>query len=158
MKQSRSEYSRKAREQKKLSSYPLVYKIVCNTTGIIYIGSTTQKLYDRKGKHMWDYRNRNGKTTAYKVMENNDWDIYEVEKVDDKSQLKLREQYWIDNTNCVNQCNPTRKLSNAEIHKRYWYNHHDENLDKQRKKRQYQKTWGDTHNNLLLITPSLFEV
>ena len=89
MKQSRSEYSRKAREQKKLSSYPLVYKIVCNTTGIIYIGSTTQKLYDRKGKHMWDYRNRNGKTTAYKVMENNDWDIYEVEKVDDKSQLKL---------------------------------------------------------------------
>ena len=165
MRKSRSEYSKKARENKKLSSYPLIYKLQCKTTGLNYIGSTTQKLYDRKGKHMWDYRNKKGKITAHKVMENENWDIYELEKVDDKSQLKIREQYWIDNTECVNKCNTTRKITQQEADKRYWYNHHEKNLEKQNKKRAYQKTWGeridklhrDTPNNLLLIDVKLFE-
>jgi len=162
MRKSRSEYSKKARENKKLSSYPLIYKIECKTTGLIYIGSTTQKLYDRKGKHMYDYRNRKGTITAHKIMENDNWDIYEIEKVDDKSQLKIREQYWIDNIECVNKYNTTVKISQKESDKRYWYNHHEKNLEKQNKKRAYQRTWGESIdnrrncNNLLLINPDLF--
>tara|TARA_R110000796_G_scaffold25374_1_gene71580 strand:- start:6900 stop:7391 length:492 start_codon:yes stop_codon:yes gene_type:complete len=162
MRKSRKEYSKTCRENKKLSSYPLIYKIECKTTGLIYIGSTTQKLYDRKGKHMYDYRNRKGKISAHKVMDNNNWDIYEIEKVEDKSQLKIREQYWIDNTVCVNKYNTTRKVSGPESHKRYWYNHHENNLEKQKKKRAYQRTWGQPFHhrrycdNLLLIDPYLF--
>jgi len=158
------QYSKKWKENKKLSSYPLIYKIECKTTGLIYIGSTTCKIYDRKGKHMWDYRNIKGKTTAHKVMENDNWDIYELEKVDDKSQLKIREQYWIDHTECVNKCNTTRKVSQQEADKRYWYNHHEKNLQRQKFKREWQKTWGDCMtnyrsdciNNLLLIDPNVF--
>ena len=139
-----NQYSKKSKENKKLSSYPLIYKIECKTTGLIYIGSTTQKLYDRKGKHMYDYRNRKGKISAHKVMDNNNWDIYEIEKVEDKSQLKIREQYWIDNTVCVNKYNTTRKVSGPESHKRYWYNHHENNLEKQKKK-EHIKGLGDNH-------------
>ena len=156
------QYSKNHKIQKKLSCYPLIYKLQCKTTGLIYIGSTTQKIYDRKGKHMWDYRNRND-ITARKVIENDNWDIYEIEKVDDKSQLKIREQYWIDNTECVNKCNATRKVSQQESDRKCWYKHREKNLQKQKFKREWQKTWGDCMtsrsnyiNNLLLIDPNVF--
>jgi len=165
MVKSRSEYSRRAREQKKLTSYPLIYKLECHTTGLIYIGKTTQKIYDRKGHHMYDYRNSKGTITAHKVMENDNWDIYEIERVDDKSKLSEREQYWIDNTECVNKCNSIQKVSGKEANRRYHERHRDIVNEGQRKKREYQNSWGepinklyrDTPNNLLLISLDLFE-
>ena len=156
---SRSETSRRCREQKKLTSYPLIYKLECHTTGLIYIGKTTQKIYDRKGKHMWDYRNRKGVVTAHKVIENDNWDIYEIERVDDKSKLNQREQHWIDNTECVNKCNAIQKVSQKEADIRYWNKHNDRLLLKQRNKRHYRASWGGDErrqNNLLLISHDLF--
>ncbi len=153
------EYSRISKEQKKLTSYPLIYKLECHITGLIYIGKTTQKIYDRKGKHMWDYRNRKDVVTAHKVMENDNWDIYEIERVDDKSKLSEREQYWIDNTECVNKLNAIQKISEKEARRRYWNNHNDRLLLIQRNKRHYRASWGGDErrqNNLLLISPDLF--
>ncbi len=155
------EYHIKARKQKKLTSYPLIYKLECHSTGLIYVGQTIKKIYDRKGQHMWDYRNKKGITTAHQVMENNNWDIYELEKVDDKSKLYEREQYWIDNLECVNKCNAIKHQTQSETKKKYWNKHNDRLNFEQNNLRSYHKFCGDSwktkfSNNILWISPDLF--
>jgi hypothetical protein len=60
-----------------------IYKIVCNITGLIYIGSTSQTLNQRLQDHRRSYnRYLNKKTTfisSFKIIENNNYDIILVE-------------------------------------------------------------------------------
>jgi hypothetical protein len=88
-----------------------IYKIVCNVTGLCYIGSTTLKLSQRLSKHKNNYkRYKNGKchnVTSFKVLENDDYDIILLEKVQNctsKEELYARERYYIENNDCVNRC------------------------------------------------------
>jgi hypothetical protein len=91
-----------------------IYRLVCNVTGLVYIGSTTQPLYKRKYGHTKDYeRWKEGKTnyvTSFKIIENGDYDIFLIEDCpcDTREQLMRRERYWIEQTECVNRCIPTR--------------------------------------------------
>jgi hypothetical protein len=92
-----------------------IYKIVCNTTGLTYYGSTTQQtLSMRLTKHRNNYKNfLNGKynyVTSYKIIENNNYDIFLVESVqcDTKDQLHARERFWIESNQCVNKNIPAR--------------------------------------------------
>ena len=57
-----------------------IYKIVCNKTGLVYVGATCKLLLcQRLTKHVSDYkRYLNGKTnfiTSFKILENGDYDI-----------------------------------------------------------------------------------
>ena len=94
-----------------------IYKIVCNKTGLCYVGSTKLKyLSDRLAKHTYRFRKfKEGEIksnlTSFKVLENNDYDIMLVEKVPftEIEELYKREKYHIINTpNCVNKTIPTR--------------------------------------------------
>ncbi len=92
-----------------------IYKIVCNITGLIYVGSTTEKhLSHRLGKHKAYYKNwLDGKctmTTSYKILENNDYNIILLELVpcNSKDELQKRERYYIETLNCVNKYIPGR--------------------------------------------------
>jgi len=93
-----------------------IYKMICNNTGLCYIGSTTQKLCKRKAVHKSSYKRfMNGKgryITSYKVMENNDYEIVLVQEYpcDNKEQLHRMERFYIENTACVNKCIPTRTV------------------------------------------------
>ena len=92
-----------------------VYKIVCDTTGLIYVGSTTKKyLSQRLDGHRSKYKgwkNGNNKyTTSFKVLENDNYTIVLLELVNCNSndELKARERFYIQSLVCVNKVIPTR--------------------------------------------------
>ena len=91
-----------------------VYKIVCNITGDVYYGSTTQALSKRLGKHVSNYKSwvksTTGKTTSFQIIARGDYDICLVETVvcKSKEQLHQRERFWIEGNDCVNKFIPGR--------------------------------------------------
>ena len=71
-----------SRIKKGMVNYELakIYKIVCNKTGMVYIGSTCQRLLSQRlSGHVRGYRQwKNGKiyyTTSYRIIENDDYFI-----------------------------------------------------------------------------------
>ncbi len=84
-----------------------IYKIVCRKTGLVYIGSTTNKyLCNRLGQHNHRFKNKHlNQYTSSKVLEGGDYYIELIELVtyDNKDELTKRERYWIENTECVNK-------------------------------------------------------
>ena len=94
-----------------------IYKIECNVTWKIYIGSTCQPLLSsRLTGHVRDYkRHLNGKfhnITSFKVLENDDYFIMLLESVNCNSndELKARERFHIESIDCVNKCIPGRTV------------------------------------------------
>ena len=74
-----------------------IYEIICWTTGLRYIGQTTQSLKNRLKKHKYDA------CSSQYVLEHGNYEIYQLEKVVDKKLLKERELYYIQHTDCVNK-------------------------------------------------------
>ena len=102
-----------------------VYKIVDNTNGKIYIGSTCSLyLSIRLAGHNNNYKRYlnglQGNMTSSELIKNGDYDIVLIEecKCDNKMQLYARERHYIDLLECVNKQKPnqTQKEYN-EIHK-----------------------------------------
>ena len=110
-----------------------IYKIVCNITGLIYIGSTSQTLTRRIQDHKKNYKyylnEKYHYVSSFKVLENNNYDIILLEdySCERKEQLHARERYWIENTECVNKVIPTR------TQKEYWEDN-KQKIAQQRKK------------------------
>ena len=87
-----------------------IYKIVCNKTGLVYIGSTCKKLCQRLSAHRTSYKRfLNGKSTkkilSFKVLENNDYDIVLIElcPCNTKEELHKKERNYIETLECVNK-------------------------------------------------------
>jgi hypothetical protein len=87
-----------------------IYKIVCNITGLIYVGSTCKKLCQRIAQHRASYKQYlEGKfcyITSFKILEKGDYDIILIEEVkncENKEQLRARERYYIESLDCVNK-------------------------------------------------------
>ena len=124
-----------------------IYIIVCNITGLIYIGSTSQTLTQRLQDHKMKYKKYFNKKPTYissfKILENNNYNIILIEDCpcERKEQLLARERYWIENTECVNKVIPTRtdkeyREDNKEKMKKYleeYYENNKEKLKEQRK-------------------------
>jgi len=92
-----------------------IYKIVDNTNGNIYIGSTCCKLLcQRLRQHKNDYnRFINGKKndmSSFVIIKNNDYYIELIENYpcDSKDELHKRERHFIKTLKCVNRSIPTR--------------------------------------------------
>ena len=93
-----------------------IYKIVCDTTGLMYVGSTTkQYLSQRLDSHRskfkgWKNGNHKEYTTSFKVLENDNFTIVLLELVncETKDQLTARERFYIESNVCVNKNIPTR--------------------------------------------------
>jgi hypothetical protein len=91
-----------------------IYKIICNTTGMCYIGSTCEEyLFMRLTSHVLGYnnyiKNKNTKKntfycTSYKILENKNFEILLLENVNCKTSEKLREResYYYEKYDCVN--------------------------------------------------------
>jgi hypothetical protein len=93
-----------------------IYKIVCNDTGKIYIGSTTKSLNTRLINHKTGYkRYLQGKTrynTSYQIIENNN---YHIELILDypcscKKELETMEAKYVRELDCVNKKIPCRSI------------------------------------------------
>lgn len=98
-----------------------IYKLVCNTTGLQYIGSTTQPLFKRKHYHKLHYRTwLNGKSgfiTSFKIIENNNYDIVLILEYpcENKIQLHRKEREYIESLECVNKYIPNRTAEETKI-------------------------------------------
>ena len=88
-----------------------IYKIIDNTNGKIYIGSTREKSLNRRlQKHKSSYNcylNPNvkqGKMASFDIIENGDFKIVLIEDCpcENKDQLLSREQYHIERNDCIN--------------------------------------------------------
>jgi hypothetical protein len=92
-----------------------IYKIVDNTNGNIYVGSTTEPTLARRlAKHRSNFEQYiNGKfhfISSFKVLENNNFEIILIEnyQCNTKDELHKRERYYIDCLECVNKVIPGR--------------------------------------------------
>ena len=124
-----------------------MYKIYLlkDINGLCYIGKTNQILKQRCRRHRYA-RNRNNYCSSQKL----DLDNCEIILLEecDESIASEREQYWINNTDCVNDRNA---IFDKEHKKEY---------EKQRYK--YQNSWGgkpdNNNNSLLKIDIDLFSI
>ena len=87
-----------------------IYKIECNVTGSVYIGSTCENMLCRRlAGHVVDYKayKRDGKKylTSYEVLKNDDYNIYLIElfPCNSKDELHAREGHHIKSNDCVNK-------------------------------------------------------
>ncbi len=98
-------------DKKKKSDYSQgkIYKIVCNKTGLIYIGSTYRTLEHRLKEHIdncnkyIDKKSNSLISSIYVIYYNN----YTIELIENfpcqnRRELEKREFYYISNSDCVN--------------------------------------------------------
>ena len=112
-----------------------IYKIVDNTNGDIYVGSTCKRLCQRLAQHRASYKcYLNGISkyiTSFKILKNNDYDIILLEECKDIQnieQLRRRERFYIESLSCVNKVIVGRSLKeyredNKEAIKQYRDDH-----------------------------------
>jgi len=86
-----------------------IYKIIDNTNGNIYIGSTCLTLEMRLANHLAKYnfnlRGRGNFTSSFDIIKNGDYkiELLELVRCENKEQLLDREKYYILNNECVNK-------------------------------------------------------
>ena len=111
-----------------------IYKIVCNLTGLIYVGSTIEKNLSRRlGKHRADFKRWNVEKASYlssfQIIVNDDYDIVllELYPCSSKDELHQRERHFIETLDCVNKNIPSRKT--YEYQKQYRQDHKEEAVE-----------------------------
>jgi hypothetical protein len=122
-----------------------IYKIVCNETGLIYIGSTAQKtLAQRLTGHVRDYKTYlNGKTnyvTSYQILKEGNYEIILIKDFpcESKDKLHAEERKFIEEFDCVNKYIPTR------THKEYCKKYYENNIAKAK---EYQKKYREENKD-----------
>jgi hypothetical protein len=112
-----------------------IYKIECNITGLVYVGSTCEPILARRlAGHLKSYKcylKNNGKTSyisSFEIIKNGDYDIILIEKCpcDNKDELHARERYHTNQIECVNKIKNQGlfiKLGEKEYSKQYNLEH-----------------------------------
>jgi hypothetical protein len=123
-----------------------IYKLIDNTNGNIYVGSTCELLLSKRlAKHNYNFKSyKNGKSkfvTSFDIIKNDDYSIILLEDYPCKSkdQLLSRERYYIETIDCINKELPTRTQkewhkANQEKMKEYHSNYREQNKDKRYEK------------------------
>ena len=106
-----------------------IYKIECNVTGKVYIGSTCEPILARRlAGHIKSYkRYLNGKSnyvSSFDILQNGNYDIVLIESYpcNSKDELHARERYWTNSIDCINQRKGQgmlNELGEKEYHKQY---------------------------------------
>lgn len=124
-----------------------IYKIVDNTNGNVYIGSTSSKLLcQRLAQHRIAYNlfvdGKRKYYTAFDILKNNDCNIVLLEEVKDcpsKEHLKQRERHYIETMDCVNKNKPIRTEQETNEYTKVYRTANKE------KYRQYQRKYHKTY-------------
>jgi hypothetical protein len=114
-----------------------IYKIECNVTGLVYVGSTCEPTLARRlANHVGNYKSwLNGAKkymSSYKVLENDDYDIILLEKYpcENKDELHARERYHTNNMECVNKLKNQGLIAELGGKKEYKKHYKIENKEK----------------------------
>ena len=86
-------------------SKSVIYRIICNVTKEIYIGSTTDFKTRQKG-----HRTVSNSTSSKQIIERGNYifQIIEYFPCNSKKELHTKERYYIENNLCINKTIPTR--------------------------------------------------
>lgn len=110
----------------------IVYFIQCLETNEIYIGSTKQTIKKRMKNHRNDSKDTNKNTCSSKQIIDRRNYIYEIlEEVEDNDNLRQREQYYIETTDCINMVNA---FASDEVKKKQNIIKNNRYLEKNREK------------------------
>jgi len=125
-----------------------IYKIVCNESGLIYIGSTCKtRLCQRLNGHVRHFKmykkkieekskKKNSYISSFKVLERNNYSIFLLEEFPEcknDEQLRSLEGSWIKKINCVN------KYIAGRTKKKYAEEHKEHLKEKNKEYREYNK-------------------
>mgnify|MGYP003650882274 CR=1 FL=1 len=82
-----------------------IYKIVCNITNDVYIGSTVRTLEKRLISHKSSCRNDKRKCSSHTIIERGDYkiELIELHPCETNLQLEQREGYYQRNIKCINK-------------------------------------------------------
>ena len=134
-----------------------IYRIIDNTNGNVYYGSTIKKyLCQRIASHKADYKRYlegiSRYTTSFDIIKNNDYkyEVVEENEFETKYDILQRERYYIENFECVNRIIPNRteqeyrdthKEQTSKKNKNYYETHKQEFVEKSKKyhKENYEK-------------------
>jgi hypothetical protein len=126
-----------------------IYKIVCNITGDIYIGSTCEPILARRlAGHVANYKSYlNGKcnnVTSFKIIANDDYDIVLIElfPCNSKDELHSRESHYTQTIQCVNRIKNQgllNALGGKKSYNKFYSDQNKEPIKKQRKQYCKQK-------------------
>tara|TARA_R110002153_G_C13129987_1_gene479811 strand:+ start:176 stop:760 length:585 start_codon:yes stop_codon:yes gene_type:complete len=118
-----------------------IYKLIDNTNGNVYYGSTTQEINKRENNHKSSYkRYLDGKynyITSFGIIKNNDYkfELIEENEFETKYDLHQRERYYIENFDCVNKVIPYRTDEENKVKMKEYNKENKEKID------EYQKEW-----------------
>ena len=131
----------------------IIYKITCNITNDIYIGSTTLSLKARLKTHISDYKYNHKPTVSRHIIARGDYNISVIEELntDDDTEILIREQYWMDNIPNINVKRAyTTKEKKKEMRKEDWDNWYKNNNEKKKEKSvdYYYKNWDFNQNKM----------
>ena len=118
-----------------------IYRIVCNNTGLVYYGSTTQKYLSNRLSQHRKYQNCSSK----KIIDEGNYEILLVENVDcnSKDELRARERFYIENNECVNKNIPgrTKKEYQKKYQKEYAKKYQKYRTENKEKIKEYHKKY-----------------
>jgi hypothetical protein len=110
-----------------------IYRIVCNTTGLVYVGSTCEATLARRiqghKNHYKRYLKIGGRSiTSFAILENDNYEIILIESFpcNSKDELHKRERFYIESMDCVNKVIPTRPKKEQ---KNKYYEENKEKID-----------------------------
>lgn len=130
-----------------------IYRIICNQTGLQYVGSTTIPLSARLSQHKKVLKDGISGTSKL-VLENGDYSIILLEDFpcERKEQLLQRERYYIETMNCVNKKIPNRSQKEWYIDNREAYIEKQKiwNNQNKHKLRQYQETFKNKNKGIFI--------
>lgn len=123
-----------------------IYKLISNEVTKCYVGSTTQKLSYRKGHHvkyckLW-LQNEYKYISSFEICKFNDCKIILIENYpcNSKEELLKREQYWIDELECVNKQRAYRSIEDLKKYeKKKYINNKDKIIERSKKRYQLKK-------------------
>ncbi len=138
-------------------------KIYCieDKDGLKYIGKTKKKyLCNRMSEHRAD-KKRN-QCCSSKKLDLEHSRIYLIEECEDSNSTE-REKYWINNTECVNECKLNLWLNNEKkYHQDYYQKNKEKKYHQLKELRAYQISWGGQLRSdnlcMLRIDPNLFKI
>tara|TARA_R110000868_G_scaffold91234_1_gene253077 strand:+ start:174 stop:728 length:555 start_codon:yes stop_codon:yes gene_type:complete len=115
---------------------PIVYSIVCNITGEKYYGSSIKTLEARLSQHKCKYNT----CISKQIILRGDYDIYPLGKYDTIEEAELKEKWYIDNKNCINQKRVRlTEEERKEYHKEYYEQNKEQLCEKNKEYREQNK-------------------
>lgn len=120
-----------------------IYRLICDNTGLVYIGSTCQTLSRRLSRHLCDY-NKGMRKSSARIIEGGNFKIFLIENYPCSSneELHSRERFHQEQNECVN----IRLAITTPEERKDCMKKNGDNYDRRMREKRYECVCGRTVN------------